>query len=84
MLSPTERADLLARIARVLDHEIARDLEIDVGPVELVGIDDDRIVQLRLGGDCPACGLSPYAIAMAIETAVKARVPEIRFIEVVP
>jgi Fe-S cluster biogenesis protein NfuA len=80
MLSPTEREEVLVRIGRVLDAA-ARS---DAVAVELVGIDDDRIVQIRLPGTCPGCDPASHAITMAIEAAVKAEVPEVRFIEAVP
>ena len=56
----------------------------DGGDVELVGIDDDRIVQIRLSGACQGCSSAAIHLAMQIEAAVKAEVPEVRFLEPVP
>jgi Fe-S cluster biogenesis protein NfuA len=78
------RADLLARIERVLDEQVRPDLRADGGDIVLVGIDDDNIVQVRLTGACQGCSSSVITMSMRVEAAVKAAIPEIRFLEAVP
>ena len=78
------RADLLARIERVLDEQVRPDLRADGGDIVLVGIDDDNIVQVRLTGACQGCSSSIITMSMRVEAAVKAAIPEIRFLEAVP
>jgi Fe-S cluster biogenesis protein NfuA len=75
--------DLLARIKSVIDAEVRPGLQADGGDVEVVGVDADRIVQVRLLGSCQGCGSSIYSTTMGIEAAVKARIPEVRFLEAV-
>lgn len=75
---------LLAKIEAVLDEEVRAGLAADGGGVEVVGIDADRIVQVRLLGACQGCSSSVYTLTMGIERALKTRVPEIRFVEAVP
>jgi len=75
--------DLLARVASVIESEVRPGLQADGGDVELVGVDSDRIVQVRLLGSCQGCGSSVYSTTMGIEAAVKAKVPEVRFLEAV-
>lgn len=82
-LDPTRRA-LLARIEEVLDQEIRAGLRADGGQVEVVGIDEDKIVQVRMLGACSACPSATITLTMGIEAALKARIPEIRFLEAVP
>ena len=77
------RADLLARIERVLDEQVRPDLRADGGDIVLVGIDDDNIVQVRLTGACQGCSSSVFTMSMRVEAAVKAAIPEIRFLEAV-
>jgi Fe-S cluster biogenesis protein NfuA len=77
------RADLLARIERVLDEQVRPDLRADGGDIVLVGIDDDNIVQVRLTGACQGCSSSVITMSMRVEAAVKAAIPEIRFLEAV-
>jgi Fe-S cluster biogenesis protein NfuA len=78
------RADLLARIERVLDEQVRPDLRADGGDIVLVGIDDDNIVQVRLTGACQGCSSSVITMSMRVEAAVKVAIPEIRFLEAVP
>ena len=82
--SPVTADDLLARIEQTLDAEVRAGLAADGGGIELVGIDADRIVQVRLLGACQGCSSSVYTLTMGIERVLKARVPEVRFVEAVP
>ncbi len=50
----------------------------------VVGIDEDHIVQVRLLGACQGCTSSIITLTMLAERAVKAEVPEVRFLEAVP
>jgi Fe-S cluster biogenesis protein NfuA len=75
--------DLKARIEAVIDREVRPSLIADGGDVEVVGVDSDRIVQIRLLGSCQGCASSIYSTTMGIEAAVKAAVPEVRFLEAV-
>ena len=81
-LDPQKRA-LLGRIEAVLDAEVRPNLRADGGDVEVVGVDDDQIVQVRMVGACQGCASSSYTLTMGIESALKARIPEIRFLEAV-
>ncbi len=83
MSSDTPTDDLLARVRSVIEDEVRPGLIADGGDVEVVGIDPDRIVQVRLLGSCQGCASSIYSTTMGIEAAVKTRVPEIRFLEAV-
>lgn len=76
--------DLKAKIEAVLDEFVRPALRADGGDVELVGVDDDRIAQVRMVGACSGCPSSTITMTMGIEAAVKSRVPEVRFLEAVP
>ncbi len=75
--------ELLARIESVIEIEVRPGLRADGGDVEVVGVDSDRIVQVRLLGSCQGCASSIYSTTMGIEATVKARIPEVRFLEAV-
>jgi Fe-S cluster biogenesis protein NfuA len=75
--------ELKARIESVLDEFVRPGLRADGGDVEVVGIDADRIVQVRMQGACVGCPSSTITMTMGIEAAVKSRVPEVRFLEAV-
>jgi Fe-S cluster biogenesis protein NfuA len=76
--------DLRARIEAVLDEHVRPGLRADGGEVELVAIDPDRIVQVRMQGACQGCPSAAVTLTMAIESTLKAHIPEIRFLEAVP
>jgi Fe-S cluster biogenesis protein NfuA len=84
--SPTDAARdaILARIEAVLDEDVRPGLRADGGDVEVVGIDEDRIVQIRMRGACQGCPSATMTVTFGIEAAVKSRVPEVRFLEAVP
>jgi Fe-S cluster biogenesis protein NfuA len=82
-LTEPRRRELLGRIEAILEEHVRPGLRADGGDVELVGIDEDRIVQVRLAGACQGCSASSYTLTMGIESILKARIPEIRFIEAV-
>ena len=81
-LDPRRRA-LLERIEAALADAVGAGLLADGGQVEVVGIDEDNIVQVRLLGACQGCSSATLALTMGLEAALKARVPEIRFLEAV-
>jgi Fe-S cluster biogenesis protein NfuA len=77
-------SEILERIECVLDAQVRPDLGSDGGGIELVGMDEDRIVQVRLTGACQGCSSSLITLTMRVESILKAAVPEIRFVEAVP
>lgn len=77
------KRQILARIEDVLDRNIRGSLVADGGQVEVVGIDDDDIVQVRMLGACQGCASSTITLTMGIEAAIKAEVREVRFVEAV-
>lgn len=83
-LSIPERQALIARIEGVLDGGLRAELCAVGSRVEVVGIDDDRIVQVRFAGACQGCSSAIMTQTFALEAAVKAAIPEVRFVEAVP
>jgi Fe-S cluster biogenesis protein NfuA len=77
------RSALLERIEEVLDAHVRPGLRADGGDVEVVGIDADNIVQVRMQGACQGCSSSAMTLTMMIEAALKTHVPEVRFLEAV-
>jgi Fe-S cluster biogenesis protein NfuA len=77
-------AEILERVERVLDEQVRPGMRRDGGDVEIVGIDEDNIVQVRLLGACQGCASSVVTLTMLAEKAIKAQVPEVRFLEAVP
>jgi Fe-S cluster biogenesis protein NfuA len=76
-------ATLEDRVRMVFEQVINPDLARDGGAVEFVGVDSDRVVQIRLKGSCQGCASSAIRLSMILEPTVKTFVPEVRFLEVV-
>lgn len=77
------KREILRRIEDVLDRNVRGSLVADGGQVEVVGIDDDDIVQVRMLGACQGCPSSTITLTMGIEAAIKAEIREVRFVEAV-
>ena len=82
--STDARNQRLERVRQVVEDRVRPELVADGGDVEVVGIDDDDIVQIRLLGACQVCVSSIHSTTMLVERAVKAEVPEVRFLEAIP
>jgi len=48
------------------------------GDVQLVGINDDKTVKLRLQGACQGCPGAAMTMKMGIERILKEKVPEVK------
>ncbi len=53
-------------------------LMADGGNVELVDVQDDGVVKVRLTGACGGCPMSQMTLKMGIERLLKREVPEVK------
>lgn len=53
-------------------------LKLDGGDVELVKIDSENVVTLRLLGACSGCSMSHMTMKAGIEEAIKKVLPEVK------
>jgi Fe-S cluster biogenesis protein NfuA len=58
-------------------------LQADGGDVELVDVNDEGIVFVRLTGACGGCPMSQMTLKAGIEERVKEQVPEVKSVEAV-
>jgi Fe-S cluster biogenesis protein NfuA len=56
-------------------------LKADGGDVELIGVSEDGIVQVRLQGACSGCPMSQMTLKNGIERVIKQEVPEVKAVE---
>ncbi len=56
-------------------------LQRDGGDVELVEVQDDGVVKVRLTGACSGCPMSTMTLKNAIEETIKNEIPEIKSVE---
>ena len=65
-------------------EKIRPQLQADGGDVELVEIEDDGTVKVRLMGHCAGCPMSQQTVKFGIERALKAHIPEVKEVVAVP
>jgi Fe-S cluster biogenesis protein NfuA len=56
-------------------------LQRDGGNVELVDVEDDGIVKVRLQGACAGCPMSQMTLKNGIERILKEEIPEVKSVE---
>jgi Fe-S cluster biogenesis protein NfuA len=69
--------DWKKKVTEVLDT-VRPMLQRDGGDVELIGVTDDGIVQVRLKGACHGCPMSQMTLKMGIEFELKKQIPEVK------
>ncbi|MFQ6048049.1 MAG: NifU family protein [Phycisphaerae bacterium] len=52
-------------------------IQSDGGDVELVGVDSEGVVSVRLHGACVGCPASTMTLKMGIERTLQEKVPEV-------
>lgn len=65
------------RVQKVIDL-IRPAVQADGGDIELVGVNPDSTVSIRLHGACVGCPSSAVTLQMGIERNLKTHVPEIK------
>lgn len=70
--------DLIIRVQEVIDLEIKPMIERDGGSIELISIDEQGVVKVRLNGACSKCSASSITLHGGIERILRKRFPEIQ------
>lgn len=65
------------RVKEVIES-VRSALQSHGGDVELVGVDDDNTVKVRLQGACQGCPGATMTMKMGIERILKEKVPEVK------
>jgi Fe-S cluster biogenesis protein NfuA len=58
--------------------KIRPSLQADGGNVELIEIDENGVVKVKLTGACGGCPMSQLTLKMGIERMLKREVPEVK------
>lgn len=61
-------------VSAVLDL-IRPNLQMDGGDVELVSVDEDGVVTVKLQGACDGCPMAAMTLANGVERILKDRIP---------
>lgn len=62
-------------------NKVRPSLQADGGDVELVDVDEEGVVKVRLTGACGGCPMSQMTLKMGIEKILKQNVPQISSVE---
>jgi Fe-S cluster biogenesis protein NfuA len=73
--------DTHTRVVEALD-QVRPYLGSHAGGVELLGVDPEGVVRLRLEGSCDGCPSSTQTVKLAIERAIEEAAPEVTAVEV--
>lgn len=76
-----ENTEIRTKVEEVLDT-MRPFLQADGGDVELVGIDEDKVL-LKLLGACSNCTMSHMTMKAGIEEGIRKAIPEIRTVEAI-
>ena len=58
-------------------------LQMDGGDIELVGVNEEGVVQVKLTGACDSCSISWLTLKGGVERILKQRVPGVTAVEAV-
>lgn len=70
------------RILRALES-VRPGLQADGGDIELIDVDENGKVRVRLTGNCGGCPMSTLTLQQGIERILKTQVPEVSSVEAV-
>jgi Fe-S cluster biogenesis protein NfuA len=62
-------------------NKVRPSLQADGGDVQLVDVDDQGVVKVKLTGACGGCPMSQMTLKMGIEKVLKQNVPEVTRVE---
>ncbi len=62
-------------------NRVRPSLQADGGDVELIDIDSNGVVKVKLTGACAGCPMSEMTLKMGIEKILKQNIPEIMKVE---
>ena len=64
-------------------NKIRPQLQADGGGVDLIDVDAQGVVKVKLTGACGGCPMSQMTLKMGIERVLKSAVPEVKRVEAV-
>ncbi len=71
------------QVSSVID-QIRPRLQADGGDIELIGVDDQGVVKVRLQGACAGCPGAQMTLKMGVERMLKENVPQVSEVVAVP
>lgn len=71
---------LREEVERVIE-EIRPHLRADGGDIELVNVDEEGVVKVRLKGACLGCPMSQMTLQWGVERYLKQKIPQVKRVE---
>lgn len=68
------------KVEAALD-KIRPQLQADGGGVELIDVDDNGLVRVKLTGACGSCPMAQMTLKQGVERVLKMQVPEVKSVE---
>lgn len=75
-MATTDNQSVKQRVADVLDL-IRPAIQADGGDVQLIDVDENGVVRVRLHGACVGCPSSAVTLTLGIERNLKDKIPEV-------
>ena len=69
--------ELKLNVEKALD-EIRPFLQSDGGDINLLSIDNDKLVKVQLTGACTSCSVNQMTLQLGVETTIKKYAPQIK------
>ncbi len=68
---------LLEQVQKAIS-EVRTSLQADGGDIELVSVEENGIVKVRLTGACGSCPMATFTLKQGVEAYMKKTIPEVR------
>lgn len=62
-------------------EEVRPHLQVDGGDVELVDVQEDGVVKVKLKGSCAGCPMSQMTLKWGVENYLKKKIPQVKSVE---
>jgi Fe-S cluster biogenesis protein NfuA len=62
-------------------EEVRPHLQLDGGDVELVDVQEDGVVKVKLKGSCAGCPMSQMTLKWGVENYLKKKIPQVKSVE---
>jgi len=72
--------DMREKVEAALD-KIRPQLQADGGGIELIDVDDNGLVRVKLTGACGGCPMAQMTLKQGVERVLKMQVPEVKSVE---
>ena len=73
-------ADIKEKVEPVIE-KIRPMLQADGGDIELIDVEDDGTVKVRLVGACAGCAMSQQTLKVGVERLLMKEIPEVKVVE---